>query len=252
MGRDTHFGSEKVSFAEKTQRVQDVFRRVASKYDLMNDLMSLGIHRLWKDRLVGSLDLPRNGRILDCAGGTGDIAVRLTRTWPHLNCEIIVCDLTFDMISVGRDRAINQGILHPIKWLCGTAENLPFSDNAFDLYIIAYGLRNVARIDSALAEAFRVLKPGGRFLCLEFSHLAFPPLQKLYDLYSFSVLPLLGKWVANDRAAYEYLAESIRQFPSQESLTGMIEAGGFSSPRWQNLCGGISCIHEGVKSRDSL
>lgn len=247
MMEDTHFGFEAVSGQEKTRRVKDVFRRVAQNYDLMNDLMSLGIHRLWKDHLVWGLDLPQNAHVLDVAGGTGDIAFRLAKTYPHLSPQITVCDLTPDMVEVGRDRAINQGLAREIEWVCGNAEALPLKDNSIDLYTIAYGLRNVTQIDKALAEAFRVLKPGGKFVCLEFSHVKVSCLEQAYDFYSFQLLPVLGQWVANDREAYQYLVESIRQFPDQETLAEMIKGAGFISVNWQNLCGGISCIHTTVK-----
>ncbi|MCE3231418.1 MAG: ubiE [Alphaproteobacteria bacterium] len=249
MTQKTHFGFEAVSSFEKTRRVKDVFRRVAPNYDLMNDLMSLGIHRLWKDHLVWRLDLPKNAQVLDVAGGTGDIAFRLAKTYPHLNLRITVCDLTPAMVEIGRDRAINQGMLQNIDWTCGNAENLPMADCSVDLYTIAYGLRNVTHIDKALAEAFRVLKPGGKFVCLEFSQLTTPLLQRAYDFYSFQLLPALGEWVAKDRNAYQYLVESIRQFPDQETLADMIKAAGFSSVDWQNLCKGISCIHTSVKQK---
>jgi demethylmenaquinone methyltransferase/2-methoxy-6-polyprenyl-1,4-benzoquinol methylase len=251
MTDQTHFGFETVSGFEKTRRVKDVFRRVAQNYDLMNDLMSMGIHRLWKDHLVWDLTLPPEAQVLDVAGGTGDIAFRIAKTYPHLNLQITVCDLTPAMVEVGRDRAINQGLLanegRGIEWVCGNAENLPIPDNSVDLYIIAYGLRNVTHIDKALAEAFRVLKPKGKFVCLEFSRVTFPPLEKIYNFYSFQVLPTLGSYVAKDRAAYQYLVESIRQFPDQETLSDMIKAAGFTSVNWQNLCRGISCIHTSMK-----
>jgi ubiquinone/menaquinone biosynthesis methyltransferase len=253
MEEETHFGFDRVSGQEKTRRVKDVFHRVAQKYDLMNDLMSLGIHRLWKDHLVWKLNLPYNAQVLDVAGGTGDIAFRLLKTYPHLNLDITVCDLTPDMVEVGRDRGLNQGILegsgltHGIKWVCGNAEGLPLADNSMDLYTISYGLRNVTHISKALSEAFRVLKPGGTFVCLEFSHVQSPFLEKLYELYSFQLLPFLGEWVANDREAYQYLVESIRQFPDQESLAEMIKSSGFASVNWHNLCDGISCIHTTAK-----
>lgn len=251
MADQTYFGFEAVSDSEKTRRVKDVFHRVAQKYDLMNDLMSIGIHRLWKDCLVWDLSLVQNAHILDVAGGTGDIAFRLAKTYPHLNLQITVCDLTPAMVEVGRDRAVNQGLLpaegHGIEWVCGNAESLPLPDNSVDLYTIAYGLRNVTHTDQALAEAYRVLKPNGKFVCLEFSHVTFPPLEKIYEFYSFHLLPTLGNYVANDREAYQYLVESIRQFPDQETLADMIKLAGFTSVSWQNLCRGISCIHTGVK-----
>lgn len=247
MTRDMYFGFEAVSAPEKTSRVRDVFRRVAPSYDLMNDLMSLGIHRLWKDRLVRGFHLPQKARVLDVAGGTGDIAFRLAKTYPHLNLKITVCDVTPAMVEVGRDRAINRGILQGIEWICGDAENLPLADGSVELYAIAYGLRNVTHIDKALAEAFRVLKPGGTFVCLEFSHVTVDPLRRAYDFYSFQALPALGQWVARDRSAYQYLVESIRQFPDQGTLAGMIKAAGFLSVDWVNLWSGISCIHTTIK-----
>jgi demethylmenaquinone methyltransferase/2-methoxy-6-polyprenyl-1,4-benzoquinol methylase len=247
MTEQTHFGFETVSGHEKTSRVKDVFRRVAKNYDLMNDLMSFGIHRLWKDHLVWGLNLPQNAQIIDVAGGTGDIAFRMAKAYPHLNLSILVCDLTPEMVEVGRDRAINQGIVRGIEWVCGNAENLPLPDNSVDLYTISYGLRNVTHIDKALEEAFRVLKPGGKFMCLEFSRVKASPLDKAYDFYSFHLLPVVGEWVAKDRGAYQYLVESIRQFPDQESLAQLIETAGFLDVNWQNMCGGISCIHTAVK-----
>lgn len=249
MTGQTHFGFEKVSFEEKTKRVKDVFRRVAQNYDLMNDLMSMGIHRLWKDHLVWDLNLPPNARVLDVAGGTGDIAFRLRKAYPHLNLQVTVCDLTPAMVEVGRDRGINLGFLpgYGLEWVCGNAESLPVSDDSHDLYTIAYGLRNVSHIDRALSEAFRVLKPGGKFICLEFSRVSMPPLRQLYDFYSFKLLPTLGACVASDREAYQYLVESIRQFPDQSTLADMIKSAGFSTVNWQNFCGGISCIHIGTK-----
>lgn len=247
MTEQTYFGFEAVSLTEKTQRVQDVFHRVASHYDLMNDLMSWGIHRLWKSHLIWDLSLSPQARVLDVAGGTGDIAFRLTKMYPHLDLQITVCDLTSSMVDVGRDRAINEGFVHGIEWICGNAENLPLPDNSIDLYIIAYGLRNVSHIEQALSEAFRVLKPKGTFVCLEFSHVTLSPLQKVYDFYSFHLLPVLGEWVAQDRAAYQYLVESIRQFPDQQTTANAIKSAGFSSVKWENLWGGISCIHTGIK-----
>ena len=248
MTEQTHFGVESLLGSEKTQRVKDVVRRVAKNYDLMNDLMSLGIHRLWKDHLIQGLDLHPNAHVLDVAGGTGDIAFRLLKTYPHLNLHITLCDLTPEMMEQGRDRAINQGILRPIDWVCANAEQLPVPDSSADLYLVAYGLRNVTKIGTALIEAARVLKPGGKFVCLEFSRMTLPPLQKLYDFYSFQFLPTLGEWIAQDRAAYQYLVESIRRFPDQESLAEMMRSSGFSTVAWENLCGGISCIHIGIKT----
>lgn len=237
------FGFEEVTLGEKAQRVQGVFSSVAKNYDLMNDLMSAGIHRLWKEEFVSMLR-PRPGwRVLDVAGGTGDIAFRILKKTPA--AEVLVCDLTPDMLLVGRDRAIDQGLLQGLSWVAGNAEALPFPDQSFDAYTIAFGLRNVPRIELALAEARRVLKPGGRFMCLEFSHVLLAPLAKLYDLYSFEVLPRLGQLVAKDRASYQYLVESIRRFPKQEELLTKMGEAGLERASLRNLSGGIAAIHSG-------
>lgn len=241
------FGFREVRAAEKHGLVQTLFGGVAGNYDLMNDLMSGGVHRLWKSAMLDWL-APRPGmRLIDVAGGTGDIAFRFQ---DRGGGPVMVCDLTPAMLAVGRDRAIDGGRLKPyagggIAWVAGNAESLPVADRSADAYTIAFGLRNVTRIDLALAEAHRVLKPGGRFLCLEFSHVVLPVLDKLYDAYSFSVLPALGKWVAKDRDAYVYLAESIRTFPSQEELAARIRATGFGQVSYRNLSGGIAALHSG-------
>jgi ubiquinone/menaquinone biosynthesis methyltransferase len=244
----THFGFQKVTEDEKTQKVQSLFNNVSQQYDLMNDLMSLGIHRFWKDQFVWKLPLKTNSLILDVAGGTGDIPLKICKTFPHLNPRVIVCDLTYGMIQVGRDRALNQGFTYQsIEWVCGNAEKLPMPDKSVDFYTIVFGLRNVTRISLALQEAHRVLKPGGMFACLEFSSVKLPILDRLYDLYSFTVLPWLGDVVAKDRDAYQYLAESIRRFPNQEALVGLLQDVGFRSVSWQNWLGGISCLHTAYK-----
>jgi demethylmenaquinone methyltransferase/2-methoxy-6-polyprenyl-1,4-benzoquinol methylase len=256
----THFGFEEVAETEKAGRVRSVFESVANRYDLMNDLMSGGVHRLWKAAMIDWLN-PRPGmRLLDVAGGTGDIAFRVTerlgeaqpgsiaesipRSIPgSIPGSIIVCDLTPDMLSVGRDRALDRGIVSGIHWLAGDAEALPLPERCVSAYTIAFGLRNVTHIEQALAEARRVLKPGGRFLCLEFSRVALPLLAELYDLYSFRVLPALGAAVTGDRAAYQYLAESIRRFPAQEELAAMMASAGLGQVRYRNLTGGIAALH---------
>jgi demethylmenaquinone methyltransferase/2-methoxy-6-polyprenyl-1,4-benzoquinol methylase len=222
--------------------VRDVFERVAGRYDLMNDLMSGGIHRLWKGALIEWL-APRPGQLLlDVAGGTGDIARRfLVRTGP--SGRAVVCDLTPAMLAVGRDRAIDRGIVSGIDWAAGDAQALPLADCSVDAYTIAFGLRNVAEIDKALAEARRVLKPGGRFLCLEFSQVVLPQLKQLYDLYSFQVLPWMGRIVAGDRDAYLYLVQSIRRFPSQQELIERMTAAGLERASYRNLSGGIAALH---------
>ena len=259
----THFGYQEVPEAEKSARVRGVFESVADRYDLMNDLMSGGVHRLWKGAMIDWLN-PRPGqRLVDVAGGTGDIAFRvIERVGTARAGPIVVCDLTPEMIAQGRDRAIDRGLLpgpapgqvldqapgQPpggLYWACADAERLPLPDRSMDAYTIAFGLRNVTRIERALAEARRVLKPGGRFLCLEFSRVAVPLLSGLYDRYSFSVLPALGGWVTGDRAAYVYLAESIRRFPAQDALAGLMTAAGLDLVRYRNLSGGIAALHSG-------
>ena len=240
---ESWFGFRRVDAAEKTELVRAVFSSVAGRYDLMNDLMSGGIHRLWKSAMIDWLN-PRNGQqIVDVAGGTGDIAFRILERAPK--AAITICDLTPEMLSVGRDRAIDRGHLHGIDWLAGNAEALPLEEMRFDAYTIAFGLRNVADTMAALREAYRVLKPGGRFLCLEFSHVAVPALAKLYDLYSFRVLPWLGQQVAKDRDSYQYLVESIRRFPPQDRLAGMIAEAGFRNVSYRNLSAGIAALHSG-------
>lgn len=239
------FGERKVEADEKTQLVHSVFDSVASRYDLMNDLMSGGIHRIWKDRFIRQIR-PRNGlKYLDVAGGTGDIAFRIKKAAPK--ADITLCDLTREMLSVGRDRAIDHGWLGDFEWITGNAESLPFEDNSFDVYTISFGLRNVTRIDTALTEAYRVLKPGGRFYCLEFSHVEEPFLRKIYDTYSFKVIPEIGKVVAKDRDSYQYLVESIRKFPKQRELTRRMGEAGFRNSRYFNLTFGIAAIHTGWK-----
>jgi demethylmenaquinone methyltransferase/2-methoxy-6-polyprenyl-1,4-benzoquinol methylase len=212
----------------------------------MNDLMSVGVHRLWKSTLIDLL-APRNGEhFIDVAGGTGDIAFRiLARLTQSAGTSVTVCDLTPAMLETGRARGIDRGLLQGIDWIAGNAEALPFADRSFDAYTIAFGLRNVTHIDKALEEARRVLKPGGRFFCLEFSRVASEPLSRLYDLYSFELLPRLGQWVAGDRDSYQYLVESIRRFPPQRELAAMIEAAALARVKFRNLTGGIAAIHSG-------
>ena len=240
--RETDFGFTRVPERAREELVRGVFDSVARRYDLMNDLMSGGVHRLWKAAFVDTL-APRPGmHLLDVAGGTGDIAFRfLDRV--RGDGRVTVCDINEAMLGVGRDRAIDRGIVAGIDWLCGNAEALPVADASVDGYTIAFGLRNVTRIDQALLEARRVLRPGGRFLCLEFSRVAVPLLGALYDRYSFEVVPRIGEVVTGDRAAYEYLVESIRKFPAQEALAARIAAAGLDLVKVRNLTGGIAAIH---------
>ncbi len=241
----TDFGFRKVSPQEKTRLVTDVFHRVAQRYDFMNDAMSLGVHRLWKDCFVRKMKSPGPQHLLDVAGGTGDIAFRFLKQ--SLDHQVTLCDINTRMIEVGRDRALNQGHVKKVQWTCGDAETLPFEDNSFDLYSIAFGLRNVTRRSEALQEAYRVLKPGGRFFCLEFSQVQVPVLKSLYQIYSFSILPRLGAILAQDRDAYQYLVESIAQFPSQEHLKQELQEAGFKNVQITNLSGGIVAIHQAIK-----
>ncbi len=236
----THFGFRTVERNEKARLVRDVFDTVAPRYDLMNDLMSWGVHRLWKTALIDRLK-PRPGlRLIDVAGGTGDIAFR------YLNAggdEAVICDINAEMISVGRNRALDRGITKGLGWMVGNAEALPLPDSTMDAYTIAFGLRNVTDIDRALREARRVLKPGGQFLCLEFSKVILPLLSDFYDRYSFSVLPALGAKIAGDPGAYQYLVESIRKFPDQNALCDRLSDAKFERIAVQNLSGGIAAIH---------
>ena len=244
----TDFGFTKIPRQEKATRVKDLFSRVSSHYDLMNDLMSLGLHRQWKKSYIHRMRLHQNDTILDIAGGTGDVSILLHKTFPFLNLTTTLIDLTPSMLDEGRRKAIDQGIIQNINWCAGQAEALPISDNYADIYTISFGLRNVADRSKALNEAFRVLKPGGRFYCLEFSHLEHDTLQKIYDLYSFSVLPFLGKHVAKDEDAYQYLAESIRKFPARLSLEKELKDVGFTTVRSEAWMNGIVAFHEAVKS----
>lgn len=239
------FGEKQVTASEKTALVHGVFDSVASRYDLMNDLMSMGVHRLWKNRLIRMIR-PRNGlHYLDVAGGTGDIAFRIKKAAPK--AKITLCDLTREMLDVGRNRAIDKGWINDFSWVTGNAESLPLPDNSVDVYTISFGLRNVTHIDTALAEAYRVLKPGGRFFCMEFSHVEEEFLAKNYEKYSDIIIPYLGKKIANDEESYRYLIESIRKFPKQQQLARRLHNTGFERVKYTNLTFGITAIHEGLK-----
>lgn len=238
----THFGFRTVQESEKASLVRAVFDDVAPRYDLMNDIMSLGIHRLWKAAMLDWLKPRPDMALLDVGGGTGDIAFRFRQRGGG---PTVVCDINREMLSVGRDRAIDRNIGEGINWICGDAEALPIADRSVNAYTIAFCLRNVTHIDAALAEARRVLKPGGRFLCLEFSQVVVPVFRALYDQYSFRVLPWMGQMVANNRDAYQYLVESIRKFPPQEELAARMRAQGLEQVTYRNLSGGIAALHSG-------
>lgn len=243
------FGFREVGLGEKQGLVDEVFDRVALRYDLMNDLMSGGLHRLWKDALVAWLGPPRRGtaiyRVLDVAGGTGDVAFRIADR--SARAEVTVADINGAMLAVGRGRAERKGLGQRVSFIEANAEELPLPADRFDAATIAFGIRNVPRIDRALAEAFRVLKRGGRFLCLEFSAVDLPVLDRLYEAYSFNVIPQIGEWVAGDGEPYRYLVESIRRFPNQARFAAMIEGAEFSRVEYRNLTGGVAAIHSGWK-----
>ncbi len=241
----THFGNQTVPEAEKAHRVRGVFTSVASKYDVMNDVMSGGVHRLWKDAMMDWL-APRAGqRLLDVAGGTGDIAFRFLKRAGAGHATVL--DLTEGMLTEGRKRAEAERLSASLDWLVGDAMALPFADNSFDVYTISFGIRNVTRPEVALTEAFRVLRPGGRLMVLEFSQLPIPALQAAYDAYSFNVIPRMGQMIAGDRDSYQYLVESIRKFPDQETFLAMIRAAGFENAKYRNLTMGVAALHSGWK-----
>ncbi|HKQ31069.1 MAG TPA: bifunctional demethylmenaquinone methyltransferase/2-methoxy-6-polyprenyl-1,4-benzoquinol methylase UbiE [Burkholderiales bacterium] len=244
--KTTHFGFREVPESQKHQLVGDVFRSVASKYDLMNDLMSLGVHRAWKAFAVEQCNVRAGQRVLDLAGGTGDLAARLAMRVGE-NGEIVIADINDAMLDVGRGRLADRGIVGNVRFVRADAEALPFPDNHFDCIIIGFGLRNVTRQQRALDAMFRVLRPGGRAVVLEFSRPVLPGLSKLYDAYSFSILPWLGRVVAKDETSYRYLAESIRKHPDQETLKGMMQQSGFERVEYHNLSGGIVALHKGYK-----
>ena len=242
------FGFRDVPEDEKEALVREVFSSVAKRYDLMNDLMSGGIHRIWKDAMVEWLNPQPGWRAVDVAGGTGDIALRIADMARLRGGEanVTVCDINQDMLNEGRARA-NAKNAPSVEWVCGSAEALPFPDNSFDSYTIAFGIRNITHIDRALTEALRVLKPGGRFLCLEFSKVEAPVLDELYDRFSFDVIPRIGGWVAQDGESYRYLAESIRRFPPQAKFKKMIEKAGLGQAKVRNLSAGIAAMHSAWK-----
>jgi len=247
MTDNTHFGYRQVPLAGKQALVDDVFRSVAARYDLMNDLMSGGLHRAWKDVLVNTVNPPKGGRpfrLLDVAGGTGDIALRVAQAG-GAGTRVIVLDINPDMLAVGRTRAQDRGYDDVVTFVDGNAEALPFPDRSFDAVTIAFGIRNVPRIEAALKEAVRVCRIGGRFLCLEFSSIDVPGLNALYDLYSFNVIPTLGRVVAGDSEAYRYLVESIRRFPHPQAFADLMRQAGFGRVSFERMAGGIVALHSG-------
>lgn len=243
--KTTHFGYQEVPEDQKAGMVHGVFTNVASKYDIMNDVMSGGVHRIWKDAMMDWLAPHAGQRLLDVAGGTGDVAFRFLKRAP--TAEAVVLDMTESMLVAGRQRAEAGTRADQLDWIVGDAMALPFEDNSFDVYTISFGIRNVTRIGDALREAFRILRPGGRLMVLEFSQLPNEAMQKAYDLYSFNVIPRMGKLIANDRDSYQYLVESIRQFPDQESFATMIRESGFENVKFRNLTMGVAALHSGWK-----
>jgi demethylmenaquinone methyltransferase/2-methoxy-6-polyprenyl-1,4-benzoquinol methylase len=243
--KTTHFGFETVREEDKAGRVQGVFSSVASKYDIMNDVMSGGVHRIWKDAMMDWL-APRPGqRLLDVAGGTGDISFRFLKRAGSGHSTVL--DITESMLVEGRKRAEAESMHDQLDWVVGDAMALPFPDNTFDVYTISFGIRNVTRPQEALNEAYRVLRPGGRLMVLEFSQLPNPMMQKAYDTYSFNVIPRMGQIIAGDRDSYQYLVESIRNFPDQETFLGMVRAAGFDNAKYRNLTLGVAALHSGWK-----
>ncbi len=249
------FGFRRVAPEEKTSLVKGVFARVAKNYDTMNDFMSLGLHRLWKREMVAALD-PRAGQhILDLAGGTGDVAFRILESMQKkpsplgggLDVGVVICDINEAMLSEGRNRAIDRNHLESIEFVCGNAESLPFPAHYFDACTMAFGIRNVTDIPAALRSIYAALKPGGRFLCLEFSRVAVEALAPVYDAYSFKLIPRIGEWMAKDRDAYQYLVESIRKFPPQEKFAAMLREAGVAHVTYRNMAAGVVALHSGWK-----
>ena len=241
----THFGFETVPEAEKAKKVQGVFTSVASKYDVMNDVMSLGVHRIWKEVMMDWLAPRPSQKLLDVAGGTGDISFKFLKRAGSGHATVL--DITENMLIEGRKRAEANQVLDSLNWVVGDAMALPFADNSFDVYTISFGIRNVTCPQEALNEAFRVLRPGGRLMVLEFSQIPVPLAQKAYDFYSFNVIPRMGKLIANDRDSYQYLIESIRKFPNQETFLSMVRQAGFENANYRNLSLGIAALHSGWK-----
>lgn len=243
--KTTHFGFQEVAEGQKAGMVHGVFSNVAAKYDIMNDVMSGGVHRVWKDAMMDWLAPRGDQRLLDVAGGTGDVAFRFLRRAP--GSQAVVCDMTEQMLIEGRKRADAASLAERLDWVVGDAMDLPFEDNSFDVFTISFGIRNVTRIPDALSEAYRVLRPGGRLMVLEFSQLPNPMMQKAYDLYSFNVIPRMGQAIVGDSESYQYLVESIRQFPDQDRFAQMIIDAGFGQVKYRNLTFGVAALHSGWK-----
>jgi len=247
--RQTHFGEQTVPLDDKQGLVDDVFHSVARRYDLMNDLMSAGLHRAWKDALVTAVPPPQGETafsLLDLAGGTGDVALRVADAG-GAGTRVTVCDINADMLAVGAERAMKRGLDDRVTFEQGNAEELPYPDRSFDCATIAFGIRNVPRIDRALTQAYRVLKLGGHFLCLEFSSVDVPGLDAIYDYYSFHIIPRIGQAVAGDHEAYQYLVESIRKFPKPKAFARIIEQAGFRRVTFTQMTGGVVALHSGWK-----
>ncbi len=244
--KTTHFGFTEVPESEKAERVAGVFHSVAAQYDLMNDLMSFGIHRIWKQITIESSGVRPGASVLDLAGGTGDLAAAFAKRVGREG-RVVLADINQAMLSVGRDKLADHGSFNQIRWVQADAEKLPFADHSFDCVSIAFGLRNVTRKEEALKSIYRVLKPGGRLLVLEFSKPTSAALEKVYDRYSFDLLPKMGKWVTGDADSYRYLAESIRKHPDQENLKSMMQEAGFNQVSYSNLTGGVVALHKGFR-----
>ncbi|MBL6621620.1 MAG: bifunctional demethylmenaquinone methyltransferase/2-methoxy-6-polyprenyl-1,4-benzoquinol methylase UbiE [Rickettsiales bacterium] len=248
--KQTSFGFKNVSESLKTKLVDQVFNSVADKYDLMNDIMSLGIHRLWKDKLVENIDVRDKLNILDMASGTGDVAFKIYKKLVN-HCEdfsITIADINKEMLAVGKDRAIDKNIISSqVKWQCENGEKTSFKSNMFDYYTIAYGIRNFSNIEKAVKEAYRILKKGGKFICLEFNQLEDQNLQKLYDFYSFNIIPKIGSVITGDQDSYQYFVESIRKFPSSDDFIEILKNNGFKSANYQKLTFGLTTLYIGEK-----